>query len=255
MIRSSVDLPQPDGPIRETNSPGSTSRSMPSSAVTPALNCFETPLSETRFHATCSGARFRISRSSRTTARKNMMPSSAQATIVAHEIRGLGRVVLVEVHDRVAEPALERRGSLADDRADHARGRRDLQRREDVGQRGGHAKPPEDLPAARRVRAHQLERARIRRVQSAERVDRDGEEREVRRDHRDRDPRLHAFRPEPERRPSARSRGSARSATRRCTAGGRAAARVECASTTASRKPITAPSAKPASASLPVKSE
>ena len=34
MIRSSVDLPQPDGPISETNSPGWTSRSMPSSAST-----------------------------------------------------------------------------------------------------------------------------------------------------------------------------------------------------------------------------
>jgi hypothetical protein len=42
MIRSNVDLPQPEGPIKETNSPGSTSRSIPSSAVTPALKCFET---------------------------------------------------------------------------------------------------------------------------------------------------------------------------------------------------------------------
>ena len=33
MIRSSVDLPQPDGPISETNSPWAMSRSIPSSAV------------------------------------------------------------------------------------------------------------------------------------------------------------------------------------------------------------------------------
>src|SRR5215212_937881 len=43
--RSSVDLPQPDGPISETNSPGSMMRSMSTSASTrldlPALNTFE----------------------------------------------------------------------------------------------------------------------------------------------------------------------------------------------------------------------
>src|ERR1051326_2201163 len=34
MIRSSVDLPHPDGPISETNSPGSIARSMSRSATT-----------------------------------------------------------------------------------------------------------------------------------------------------------------------------------------------------------------------------
>ena len=33
MTRSSVDLPQPDGPMSETNSPGAMSRSMPLSAT------------------------------------------------------------------------------------------------------------------------------------------------------------------------------------------------------------------------------
>ena len=41
-----------------------------------------------RFHATCSGARFKTRRSSRTTARKNVIPSSAQATIVAQKFAG-----------------------------------------------------------------------------------------------------------------------------------------------------------------------
>ena len=41
-----------------------------------------------RAHATCSGARLRTTRSSRTTARKNVMPSSAQAMIVAHRFAG-----------------------------------------------------------------------------------------------------------------------------------------------------------------------
>ena len=34
MSRSSVDLPQPDGPMSETNSPARTDRSTPSRAVT-----------------------------------------------------------------------------------------------------------------------------------------------------------------------------------------------------------------------------
>jgi hypothetical protein len=35
--RSSVDLPQPDGPSRPTNSPSAMERSMPSSATVPLL--------------------------------------------------------------------------------------------------------------------------------------------------------------------------------------------------------------------------
>src|SRR5919204_3214389 len=46
-IRSSVDLPQPEGPISETNSPGSISRSMPVSATVPPSKRFETSWSET----------------------------------------------------------------------------------------------------------------------------------------------------------------------------------------------------------------
>src|SRR3954453_6934367 len=46
------------------------------------------PPEHVTFHATCSGARLSISRSSRTTARKNVMPSSAQAVIVAQRFAG-----------------------------------------------------------------------------------------------------------------------------------------------------------------------
>ena len=47
-IRSSVDLPQPEGPISDTNSPLATSRSIPCSAATaPAPNSFETPRTDT----------------------------------------------------------------------------------------------------------------------------------------------------------------------------------------------------------------
>src|SRR3954454_11526145 len=48
ITRSSVDLPQPDGPISETNSPGRRSRSMSCSAVTlPLRNVFVRPAIET----------------------------------------------------------------------------------------------------------------------------------------------------------------------------------------------------------------
>src|SRR5207244_6604924 len=126
MIRSSVDLPQPEGPINETNSPGSTSRSIPSNAVTPALNCFETPLSETALMRSCDVLRRpfenealqdddrEVDRDAEECADDDRRP----------EIRRLGRVVLVEVHDRVAKPALKGRGRLSDDGADDARGRR-----------------------------------------------------------------------------------------------------------------------------------
>ena len=48
MTRSSVDLPQPEGPISEMNSPAPTSRSMSWSAVTPPRgNVLVTPRRET----------------------------------------------------------------------------------------------------------------------------------------------------------------------------------------------------------------
>ena len=47
MMRRSVDLPQPDGPISETNSPAWMSSVMSSSAVTPVRNDFERPSIET----------------------------------------------------------------------------------------------------------------------------------------------------------------------------------------------------------------
>src|SRR5205807_3605237 len=43
MTLSSVDLPQPDGPSRQTNSPGATSRSMFSKARMACVNCLRTP--------------------------------------------------------------------------------------------------------------------------------------------------------------------------------------------------------------------
>ena len=86
MIRSSVDLPHPDGPISETNSPSSIVRSMPWSAVV-WPNVFETPLISTTLassHATFSGARRTMIFSAIRTIRKKLIPSAAAMTFVAH---------------------------------------------------------------------------------------------------------------------------------------------------------------------------
>src|SRR5262245_62017380 len=47
MMRSAVDLPQPDGPSSDRNSPSRTSRSSAFSARTPVPNSLPTPRSET----------------------------------------------------------------------------------------------------------------------------------------------------------------------------------------------------------------
>src|SRR5262245_35087793 len=47
MMRSAVDLPQPEGPSSDTNSPGHTSRLRRSSATTPLAKVLPTPFSAT----------------------------------------------------------------------------------------------------------------------------------------------------------------------------------------------------------------
>src|SRR5262245_8978650 len=47
MMRNAVDLPQPDGPSSETNSPSRTSRLSRASATTPLANVLPTPSSAT----------------------------------------------------------------------------------------------------------------------------------------------------------------------------------------------------------------
>src|SRR5215216_1121351 len=57
MSRSRVDLPQPEGPISDTNSPGAIARLMSSSAIVrpPELsNVLPTPLTETTAAEPCS---------------------------------------------------------------------------------------------------------------------------------------------------------------------------------------------------------
>ena len=90
--RRSVDFPQPDGPISETNSLGLTSRSISCSARTPPrAKSLVTDLSDTTAawsFTRCSGARRTTSFSARTMKRKNAMPRSAAMMFVAHRLSG-----------------------------------------------------------------------------------------------------------------------------------------------------------------------
>ena len=131
-----------------------------------------------------------------------------------------------------------------------ARRRRDLQRGEDVWDGRRHAQPPEHAPAARGVGLHQLDRPRVDPVQSAQGVDRDREERDIRGEDRDGLPTVDPFEPSPTTTIGATARiGTVCEATMY----GRISrsSRRDCESATASTKPIAAPSRKPASASLP----
>jgi hypothetical protein len=101
------------------------------------------------------------------------------------ELLRLDRVVLAEVDDRAAEAALDRGGRLGDDRPDDRERRGDPEGREQERQGGRHLQLPEDLPAARGVGAHQLDRAGVCRLQPSQPVDGHREEREIRGEHRD----------------------------------------------------------------------
>ena len=93
MTRSSVDLPQPDGPMSETNSPGV-------ELEVDVLERGDVPVRERLrdvadlddglllAHATASGARRTTSFSAMTTTTKKTMPSSAATMFVAQSSCG-----------------------------------------------------------------------------------------------------------------------------------------------------------------------
>ena len=92
MIRSSVDLPQPDGPMSETNSPWPTvevdaleraSRAARERFVRPSIET--TACSLTR---TCSGARWTTIFSATDDGEEEEMPSSAATMFVAQRFSG-----------------------------------------------------------------------------------------------------------------------------------------------------------------------
>ena len=90
ITRSSVDFPHPDGPISETNSPGSIDRSISCSAVTlPFAKVFVSPFERDDRHAMCSGARCTTSFSAITITTKNEMPRQAAIRFVAQRFAGV----------------------------------------------------------------------------------------------------------------------------------------------------------------------
>ena len=90
ITRSSVDFPQPDGPISETNSPASIARSISCSAVTlPFAKVFVSPLSATTVMRCCSGARCTTSFSAITITTKNAIPRQAAIRFVAQRFAGV----------------------------------------------------------------------------------------------------------------------------------------------------------------------
>ena len=128
ITRSSVDLPQPDGPISETNSPGWRSRSMSWRAcVWPPSKVFVTCSIETAagwsvcvigLRSRWVGARSRdvAPGRARTTSAlddhddaEEDDPEHGRDDVRRPERRRVERVVLVEVEDRAAEPVLDRR--------------------------------------------------------------------------------------------------------------------------------------------------
>src|SRR6476659_2235854 len=149
MIRSSVDLPQPDGPISETNSPWAMSSEMPSSAVvagwSPRANTLSTPARWTTgwsvMRAGLLGRRVGWSGGLRRAAvaedeplggddqQEEQNPDEGRAADRRPELLGTGDVVLVEGDDQPAEALGDPARALADDLPDDPRRRRDLQRR------------------------------------------------------------------------------------------------------------------------------
>ena len=134
-------MPQPDGPISETNSPGWSSRSMSWSAVVPpfakVLVTFSivTAAAVLIRHVLRGGADDEAL--GQDDGAEEEDPERGGDDVRRPQRGRVERVVLVEVDDRASEAVLDRGWELADDRTDDARGRRDLQRREDVGQRRG----------------------------------------------------------------------------------------------------------------------
>ena len=166
---------------------------MSCSAVTPPFgNVFVSPLTETTAsarHTSCSGGRWTISFSASTTTEKERDPEQCCDEVRGPQVLGREDVVLVEVEDRAAEPVLDRRGQLADDRADHARRRGDPERGEEVGKRRREPQSPGRSPIrSPRRTASARSRPGSADVQASDRVHGDGEERQVGGDHRHAEP-------------------------------------------------------------------
>ena len=170
MTRSSVDLPQPDGPMSETNSPGAMSRSMPLSATVSrppsrVVNTLSTPRIRTTAagvrpgrpapagHASTPGRPRRTMHLRDADHEEEHDPEHAGDEDRRPQLLGPGDVVLVEGRDHAPEPLRDAAGVLADDGADDAGRRGDLERGEEVRHRRRQAQlgvdPRRDAPYER----------------------------------------------------------------------------------------------------------
>ncbi len=205
MTRSSVDLPQPDGPMSEMNSPApdlevdalergrdrgpagedlvdARDRGRPARPIGPG-----SATAVHRGHPSAAPGRPRsATSSSRADHHEERDAQQRRDEDRRPQLLGTGDVLLVEVDDRATEAVGDPARALADDRPDDRRGRGDLERREQVRHRGRQADLAIRRPAPGRVRAHQLERPRVGRPKAADHRDRDREERQVGGDDHDR---------------------------------------------------------------------
>ena len=135
MTRSRVDLPQPDGPMSETNSPrrivevdaleGGRDRPVRRGEdLVDARRCGRpdgAPASSPSSRRAARGRpRSATQLQQRGSITKNAMPSSADDEDRRPQLLRAGDVVLVEVDDRAAEAVRDAARSLADDRPDDA---------------------------------------------------------------------------------------------------------------------------------------
>src|SRR5271165_2857836 len=178
MMRSRVDLPQPEAPIRQTNSPCATVTSMRPSASTspsPTANRLLTP----RIATWVSSRMVLRAPLQRPIADRDNDPVGHEAAYADHDHsrhHQVGARERAAVHDHRAQPG-RNAGHLAHDNEDPGKAVRDAKPVEDRGQRGGQ----HDLAEHPRARAAEhgggLEQARIHRAHAEDGVEQDGIER------------------------------------------------------------------------------
>ena len=202
MRRSSVLLPQPDGPISETNSPGRDREVDAGERVAPALgrpglNVISMPSDRRvdggrrrrrvgRAHDGCSAGRLRMKRQiERPTRPATTRPSTAAPSMAVYTLAG--SEVASREYSMISRPIPPLRAGrdLGDDGADHRGRGGQLQRRDQVRHRGGQPQLHQRRATSRRRRSRiSSTDAGGRRLQAAQRADGDREEREVGGDHR-----------------------------------------------------------------------
>src|SRR5215471_11208231 len=129
MMRSKVDLPHPDGPITETNSPRSISRSMSCRAMVCCPEARKTLLTSWSDTTGTRCAMLRFPTMPPLLQHDMLAERDGQEKEATHErgdhdggpqFGGAGNIILVEIEDGAAEPIAHARGQFADDSTDDA---------------------------------------------------------------------------------------------------------------------------------------